>query len=129
MSAGLESAASSCLRHQWVTNRDKYGLANRIVRLGQIITDLSNWQRVKVRACTGGRRRLGWEGSYCDITLRKESGSSWKWQPLCVVVPLQNGIVGGVYSDAQAYLLPPPLLLCRTSTCFQASCFAERQES
>jgi hypothetical protein len=37
------------LRQQWVSNREKYGLAHRIVRLGQIITDLSNWQRVKVR--------------------------------------------------------------------------------
>lgn len=57
--AGLENAASTSLRHQWVQNRGKYGLANRLVRLGQIITDLSNWQRVKVRGRLRGRLVLG----------------------------------------------------------------------
>jgi hypothetical protein len=44
---GLERATTSALRHQWHKNRRRYGLANRVVRLGQYVTDVANWDRVR----------------------------------------------------------------------------------
>ena len=48
--AGLEHAASEMLTHQWQRARAerKYGLANGVVRMTQLITDLANWGRVQV---------------------------------------------------------------------------------
>jgi len=46
-STGVKSAASSCLRHQWQKNRDKYGIAGQVVRFGQWFTDVANWNHVK----------------------------------------------------------------------------------
>ena len=44
---GLERATTSALRHQWHKNRRRYGLANGVVRLGQYVTDVTNWERVR----------------------------------------------------------------------------------
>lgn len=47
-STGMEGAARSCLNNQLHRHKQQYGLAGRFIQLGQFITDVSNWQRVKV---------------------------------------------------------------------------------
>lgn len=49
---GVEAATSTALRHQWVSNRHRYGFASRVVQLGQFFTDVANWPTVKVRRNT-----------------------------------------------------------------------------
>lgn len=44
---GLERATTSALRNQWTKNRERYGLAECVVRLGHLMTDVANWDRVK----------------------------------------------------------------------------------
>lgn len=44
---GVERATTSALTHQWSNNRHKYGLAERVVRLGHYMTDVANWDKVK----------------------------------------------------------------------------------
>jgi hypothetical protein len=44
---GVKKITSSALRHQWLQNRNKYGLASRVVQLSQIVTDAANWGTVK----------------------------------------------------------------------------------
>eukprot|EP00887_Chlorella_sp_A99_P005090 scaffold25.g5090.t1 len=46
-STGFDAAASRMLVHQWQRNRSKYRLAERVVRLGHLITDVANWSAVK----------------------------------------------------------------------------------
>ena len=61
-STGVERATASALRHQWANNRHRYGIAERVVRMGQYMTDAANWDKVKavghattavVMACMG----------------------------------------------------------------------------
>lgn len=44
---GVERATTSALRHQWAKNKQRYGLASRVIRLGQYFTDVANWERIK----------------------------------------------------------------------------------
>lgn len=44
---GLERATASALRHQWAQNKERYGLAARVVRLGQYFTDVANWDQIR----------------------------------------------------------------------------------
>jgi hypothetical protein len=44
---GVERATTSALRHQWAKNKQRYGLASRVVRLGQYFTDVANWERIR----------------------------------------------------------------------------------
>jgi hypothetical protein len=44
---GVERATVSALRAQWSVNRARYGLAEKVVRLGHYVTDAANWDRVK----------------------------------------------------------------------------------
>ena len=41
-STGMDGAASSCLRNQWIKNKNKYGIAQGLVRFGQWWTDVAN---------------------------------------------------------------------------------------
>jgi len=44
---GLERATATALRNQWRKNRERYGLAECVVRLGQLMTDVANWNKVR----------------------------------------------------------------------------------
>lgn len=46
-STGVEKATTSALRHQWAVNKEKYGVAGAVLRIGHYMTDVANWDRVK----------------------------------------------------------------------------------
>lgn len=44
---GVEAATAAALAAQWAANRHRYGIADRVVRLGHYVTDAANWGRVR----------------------------------------------------------------------------------
>jgi hypothetical protein len=46
-STGVERATISALRHQLTRNRERYGLAECVLRFGHYMTDVANWECIK----------------------------------------------------------------------------------